>query len=70
MTVPKELKEKWEALRSNGDAEKISDTAKAPHTVTPQAVRAAMRSGKMSDHMFKLVADFYEKKAAMIAQYI
>lgn len=71
MTVDARLQEKWQVLRSKGDSLKIATFAAARgHDVTEQGVSHALRTGKMSDELFKVIADFYQQKAELMAAYI
>lgn len=68
MQIPSELLKKWDALKSEGDPQKIADTVAGG--CTSQTVRNAFKTGKCSDELFKAIADFYEQKLELIKEYI
>ncbi len=71
MIIPKQLLDKWKALRSEDDANKITTKAiESGFSTTPETVRAAFRNGKTKDEVFKAMAEFYTEKANMIKEYI
>lgn len=67
MIVPKELMDKWVALRSPGDSSKMSK--KLPGT-DKETFNRAFREGKCNDGVFKVMAKFYEDKVKLINQYL
>lgn len=76
MTIPNQLIEKWKVLRSEADAEKIVIKASEGikdvqgFSVSVVTVRTALRDGKSTDELFKVIAEYYEEKAKMIKEYI
>lgn len=67
MILPKELIEKWQVLKSPGDAAKMAE--RAPE-YSDETFNRAFRDGKCNDDVFKVIADFYEEKANLIKQYL
>lgn len=67
MNIPKELVKKWRLIRSHGDADKM--TKKLPGSY-PELFNRALRGGKCSDEVFKVLAEFYDKKETMIKEYL
>lgn len=67
MQIPEKLLKKWKALRSPGDAAKM--TEKLPD-VSDETFNRALREGKCGDDVFKVLADFYEEKANLIKEYL
>ena len=76
MTIPKELIGKWQALRSEADTEKIILKAAEGikdvkgFKVSNVTVRTALRDGKSTDELFKVIAQYYIEKANMIKEYL
>lgn len=66
MQIPEELLNKWKALRSEEDTEKIAEKAET----TSQTIRNAFNWGKCSDKVFTAMAAFYTAKVELIKQYI
>lgn len=66
MKIPTKLLDKWGALKSEGDIQKIADNA----NVTRQTIRNAFKNNECSDDVFKAIADFYEEKLEMIKEYM
>lgn len=66
MTIPEELLQKWENLKSEGDNGKLSDLLGR----TPQTVLNIFKSGSCSDEQFKTIADFYKEKEDLIKEYL
>lgn len=66
MNVPKEILIKWDLLKSQGDAVKISEVS----GLHPETIRRAMRSGEASDEVFEAIASFYAEREDLINQYI
>lgn len=62
MTVPQELKEKWNELNSAGDIQTIADRAGKSY----ETIRLALRDGECNDHVFKTIASFYKEKEELI----
>lgn len=67
MEIPKKILAKWEALRSPGDAEKMSE--KLPGSAA-ETFNRAFRKEKCRDEVFKVMAEFYEEKAKVIKEYL
>lgn len=70
MEVPKELLEKWKALRSAGDPQEIVATMAEENKVVDQTIRNVFSDGKCSDEVFEAMAEYYKKKAEKVKQYI
>lgn len=70
MEVPKELLEKWKVLRSTGDPQEIVASMPEGQRVVEQTIRNVFSDGKCSDEVFDAMADFYQKKAEKVKQYI
>ncbi len=70
MEVPKELLEKWKALRSAGDPQEIAALMPEETRVVDQTIRNVYTEGKCSDEVFDAMASFYQKKAEKVKQYI
>lgn len=70
MEVPKEILEKWAALRSPGDAEKIATGMTEDERVSDETIRRVYKDGKCNDQVFEAMAKFYEQKAEMIKVYL
>lgn len=70
MIVPKEILKRWLVLKSPGDPEKIAALMPKMDKVSGETIRRAFKEGKCSDSVFKVMAQFYEQKAEMIAQYL
>jgi len=66
MTIPKEIISKWEIMKSQGDAVKISDRS----GIGAETIRRAMRSGEATDEVFEAIAMFYAEREDLINQYI
>ena len=67
MKIPDKLRNKWQALRSLGDSEKMAE--KLPGSAK-ETFNRAFREGKCRDDVFKVMAEFYEDKAALIKEYL
>lgn len=67
MVIPDKILKKWVALRSPGDADKMTEKAQGE---SPDTFNRAFRSGKCRDEVFKVMADFYEEKAKLIKEYL
>jgi hypothetical protein len=67
MEIPKKLYDKWQALRSYGDSKDMSELL--PGTA-PETFNRAFREKKCRDDVFETMAAFYEKKAALIKEYL
>lgn len=70
MEVPKGILKKWIGLKSPGDAAQIVSTMTDGNRVSDETIRRVFKEGKCSDEVFKAMADFYEKKAEIISQYL
>lgn len=70
MEVPKEILDKWAALRSPGDAEKIAASMDETERVSDETIRRVYKDGKCNDQVFKAMAEFYEQKVEMIKEYL
>ena len=66
MQIPPEKLKKWEGLRSLGDADKIAKKAK----LTGHAIRMTFRTGRCSDNTFKIISQFFDRKAKDLKQYM
>lgn len=67
MILPKELMDKWSALRSAPDTGKMAKDNPEYHVET---FNRAFREGKCNDDVFKIMAAFYEEKAKLIKEYL
>jgi hypothetical protein len=67
MEIPEKLIKKWQALRSPGDSEKMAE--KLPGSAA-ETFNRAFREGKCRDEVFKVMGDYYDKKAELIKQYL
>jgi hypothetical protein len=67
MTIPATLVKKWKLLRSPKDAQELT---KLLPEYSDETFNRALRSGRCNDRVFKVMADFYEEKAAMIKEYL
>jgi hypothetical protein len=67
MEVPDKILKKWKALRSPGDADKMSEES---GNESPDTFNRVFREGRCRDEVFKRMADFYEKKAQLIKEYL
>jgi hypothetical protein len=67
MIIPEKLMQKWMALKSKGDSEKMADRLEGSAAET---FNRAFREGKCRDEVFKVMADFYEEKIAVIKEYL
>ncbi len=67
MEVPEKLIKKWQALRTPGDSDKMSDRLEG---TAAETFNRAFREGKCRDDVFKIMAEFYEEKAALIKEYL
>lgn len=70
MEIPKELLEKWKALRAHGDPKEIIALMPAEQRVSEQTIRVAFNEGQCSEPVFLAMAEFYKKRAETIAQYL
>lgn len=70
MEIPKELLEKWQVLRAKGDPKKIVESMSQDERVVEQTIHNALNDGECSEIVFKAIADFYQKRADVIAQYL
>ena len=66
MNIPNKLLDKWQALRSESDTQKIAEAA----DVSGQSVRNAFKDGKCSDELFEAMAEYYREKESLIKQYL
>lgn len=67
MDIPAKLLEKWQVLKSPGDAVKMTD--KLPGSAA-ETFNRAFREGKCRDEVFKVMAEFYDEKAKLIKEYL
>lgn len=67
MIIEQQLLEKWARLRSPEDTGKLAERIEGGY---PELFARALRDGKCSDEVFKIMADFYEEKAELIKQYL
>lgn len=67
MEIPDKILKKWIALKSPGDAEKMSE--KLPGAAA-ETFNRAIRLAKCRDEVFRVMADFYEEKARLIKEYL
>jgi hypothetical protein len=67
MIIPKQLLKKWEALRTPGDTGKMAESMDNGYA---EIFNRAFREGKCNDDIFRVMADFYEKKAQLIKEYL
>ena len=58
MNIRAEIIDKWNEVRTPGDVRVIANLAEC----TPQNVYAALRSGKCSDKLFKIMSDYYAER--------
>jgi len=70
MEVPKELLDKWQALRSPGDLEKICESMPQDIRVSKETIRRVFTEGQCSSDVLKAVGDFYEERISTIAKYL
>ena len=66
MTIPKELLNKWDQLKTHGDIELLSEKA----GVTRPTVMRVFKTGKASDELFLIIAEFYSDKEQRFANYL
>ena len=66
MTVPKKALEKWLAIRSPEDTEKIAKDA----NVSKVTIQTAFNTGVCNDRVFEVMAKFYNAKAEKIKELI
>jgi len=67
MVIPDKILKKWLALRSPGDADKLSERS---GDISPDTFNRAFTTGKCRDEVFKVMAAFYEEKANLIKEYL
>lgn len=67
MLIEKKLLEKWTRLRSPEDTGKLAELIEGGY---PELFTRAFRDGKCNDEVFKIMAEYYEKKADLIKQYL
>lgn len=67
MLIEKKLLEKWKRLRSPEDTGKLAELMDGGY---PELFTRAFRDGKCNDEVFKIMAEYYEKKADLIKQYL
>lgn len=67
MEIPAKLMNKWVALRSPGDAEKMAEVLPGSAAET---FNRAFRKSKCRDEVFKVMAEFYEEKAKLIKEFL
>lgn len=66
MVIPDKLLKKWEVLRTPGDAGKMAEGT----DFSDETFNRAFREKKCNDGVFKIMADFYDKKAELIKEYL
>lgn len=67
MLIEKKLLEKWKRLRSPEDTGKLAELMTDGY---PELFTRAFRDGKCNDEVFKVMAEYYEKKVDLIKQYL
>lgn len=67
MEIPAKLMDKWKALRSPGDTDKMADKLKGSAAET---FNRAFREGKCRDEVFKIMAEYYDEKVEFLRQYL
>lgn len=67
MVITKELLDKWNALRSPEDIKKMAEKLEGGY---PRLFYRAFRDGKCNDDVFKVMAEYYNEKAALVKQYL
>lgn len=70
MDVPQEILKRWKALRNHGDPKDIVESMPEDQRVDKETIRRVYKQGKCNSEVFKAMADFYVKKAALIEQYL
>ncbi len=70
MEIPKDILEKWKALKATGDPKKIVESMPDNERVVIQTIHNAFNDGHCSEAVFKAMGDFYKKRADTIAQYL
>lgn len=66
MEIPVKILNKWKALRSHGDAAELQKQSE----YSDETFNRAFREEKCSDEVFKVMAEFYDKKGEAIKQYL
>jgi len=67
MIIPDNLMKKWKVLKSKGDSLKMAARLEGS---ADETFNRAFREGKCRDEVFKVMAEFYEEKAALIKEYL
>lgn len=67
MIIENELLDKWKRLRSPEDTGKLAEKMEGGYS---ELFNRAFRSGKCSDEVFKIMAEFYEEKIKLIKEYL
>lgn len=67
MDIPKRMLERWKALQSPGDAGKMVSKVERGY---PEMFLRALRIGRCSEEVFKVMAKYYADKAKMIKEYL
>lgn len=66
MQIPESLFERWKALRSAGDVDKIAE--KSGYSI--QSVYNVFYAGVCSDNLFAVMAEYFKAKEDLVNQYI
>ncbi len=66
MTVPKELKDKWNDLYSVGDFEAIAKKS----GLSTETIRVAFNKGECTDKVFEAIASFYKERDQRVKEYL
>lgn len=67
MEIPKGLIKKWRALKSHGDAIELATNNEGTY---PELFNRAVRDAKCSEKVFKILAEYYQRKAELIKEYL
>jgi hypothetical protein len=62
MIVAEEIRIRWSNLKEHGDAKEISDKSGVDY----QIITRALRTGEMTEEVFKVVNGFYAERAERI----
>lgn len=62
MTIPNEVLKKWERLRDQGDVTELMKLAKRSQPI----ILKALNEGECTAEVFKVIADFYNKRDEMV----
>jgi uncharacterized protein YggU (UPF0235/DUF167 family) len=70
MEIPEKTLNRWKALRSESDTEKIVEMCREKGIIyTAHTIRAVFRQGKANDELFKAIGEYYKQKQEMINQF-